>query len=102
MLLRDQQLHNDDAIATDMYIKALEEHAPGTVLYYQPMQLSESGSIEQHFIWVYSSTWQQAMLKDYGSRLVLMDATGGTNKLNFPFYALLVLVRSCIHYVVTH
>lgn len=69
----------------------LEEYARrGCVPFFQPYRASSGPAGEQPLIIILQTPFQQRMLGQFGSHLVFMDATFGTNKYGYPLYALTV------------
>jgi MULE transposase domain len=81
-----------NGLVQEMHLTHSAEDNP--VLFYQPQKLGPDGEITQHFIIVLSNRFCLSMLNAFGTeneRMILMDATGGTNKCGYPVYALLVV-----------
>jgi len=94
-LAREQKLHDNDVLAIEDLISSWEAlGSDSPVLFYQPQQLDADGNIEQHFVLVLSSSFGLAMINAFGAgedRMVLMDATGGTNQYGYQLYGMLVV-----------
>ena len=91
---RSQRLHANDVQALEDLIsswQALGDDSP--VLFYQPQELDADGNITQHFVLELSALWP-CNDQRFGAgedRMVLLDATGGTNQYGYQLYGMLAV-----------
>ena len=64
----------------------------GCIGCYQPYKQGDDSKKDagQPLVIVIQTPFQKRMLNEFGRRLVFLDATGGTNRYGYPFYALVV------------
>lgn len=89
--LRNRRVDDNDVAAVHTLMQELGQGESACVVYYQPQTVGADGAIEQHLNIILSSTFQQRMLRTFGSRLVLMDSTGGICSTGYPLYVMLVV-----------
>jgi hypothetical protein len=65
-------------------VEAMVRTSPDLVVHYQAY------TQQQSFALILSTPFQRRMLVEFGAEMVLMDATGGTNRNGFHLYAMLV------------
>ena len=83
---RDTQLDSNDVRATQQLVEHVRQFGTtpeAHLLYFEP-----EGSAG--FQLAYSSPFQRRMLKEFGAKLVFMDAVFGTNIYGYPMLTLLV------------
>jgi hypothetical protein len=81
-------VNKNDVAGLEQLVKQLR--ALGIVLYYQPQQWDEDGNITQHLVLVLADPFGIQFLKAFAAspgRLVLLDATGGTNTYGYLLHA---------------
>lgn len=92
---RQSRVHDNDVLAIEELISSWEPLGPDNpVLFYQPQQTDAEGNITQHFVLVLASSFGLDMINAFGAgddRMVLLDATGGTNQYGYQLYGMLVV-----------
>lgn len=95
--LNKASLHANDAISVDVWcqsMKNLEDQSQNPVVFYKPQGKPCSKDLpldEDDFMLILSTPFQKSMIKKFGSKIVCIDSTHGTNKYNFYLTTLVII-----------
>jgi hypothetical protein len=94
-IAQEFMIAESDVQAVEQLVSHLQQQGPDSpVLFYQPQQVDAEDNITQHLMIVLSSPFGLAMPDAFGAgddRMVLLDATGGTNQYGYMLHSLLVV-----------
>lgn len=79
--------HKIDSVSVDLWVKEMQRLSAND----NPVLLYQEQTVQQDFILVIMSHFQQKMLQKFGSNTICIDGTHGLNAYNFMLYSLLIL-----------